>query len=675
MPTFEFTSPEGKTYSVNGPDGATPEQAYSILQKHLGGQEKQQAPSMASGIGRAFASGAPMIGGILNKADAATNAALAPVLNPLFPEDKRLKGDFSQRYQQSLREQEGMDKAFSDQHPYVETAANIAGGIAATGLAAGTELGARALGLTAKSLPGMVAKSAASGAAIGGIDSEVRGGDPSEGAIVGGLAGAAGPLVGAGVAKLASPWLRMGRAALSPEIEAADQISGAFEKDAGNGLSRGELVDAQSGRQQPVALMDEGGGRATQRLVRRAANVSPEAQETFDKTIYGRFRSQNVRAADYIKDLTEFGDAHELDKALTESARQVNRPAYEKAYKAGANGIWTDELDQMVQAPVVQDAIRKTMVSAKNEAAKMGFDPPKNPFRFDKDGRLFLAEGADGKTAIPSLQFWDYVKRNLDKGNRDAQDWARLLREHLDGVVPEYGTAREGAKKFFGAKDALQFGRDLVTPGTEAARSDNRVLADALKKLSTTERRLVSDGTLDQFVQNLLGRPDSRDILKSINDSPKARARLALTVGPQKYRQIETYLHVESVMDRFRAALGGNSTTARQLSDMADGSVVPKVRLSIRGAVEDWLHSASSKFGRNIDERVASKIAEMLTSEDGAEYAKALRTIANNKALSRALREPVGPTAPVTMRGGATAADGGSQDARRREDGEASMAR
>lgn len=38
MPTFEFTSPEGKTYTVNGPDGATKEQAFQILQAQLGPQ-------------------------------------------------------------------------------------------------------------------------------------------------------------------------------------------------------------------------------------------------------------------------------------------------------------------------------------------------------------------------------------------------------------------------------------------------------------------------------------------------------------------------------------------------------------------------------------------------------------------------------------------------------------
>lgn len=35
MPEFEFTSPEGKSYSVTGPEGATKEQAFSILQSRL----------------------------------------------------------------------------------------------------------------------------------------------------------------------------------------------------------------------------------------------------------------------------------------------------------------------------------------------------------------------------------------------------------------------------------------------------------------------------------------------------------------------------------------------------------------------------------------------------------------------------------------------------------------
>jgi hypothetical protein len=36
MPAFTFTSPEGKSYTVNGPDGATQEQAFQILQQQIG---------------------------------------------------------------------------------------------------------------------------------------------------------------------------------------------------------------------------------------------------------------------------------------------------------------------------------------------------------------------------------------------------------------------------------------------------------------------------------------------------------------------------------------------------------------------------------------------------------------------------------------------------------------
>lgn len=43
MPAFTFTSPEGKQYTVNGPDGATKEQAFQVLQQQLAGGTAQAA--------------------------------------------------------------------------------------------------------------------------------------------------------------------------------------------------------------------------------------------------------------------------------------------------------------------------------------------------------------------------------------------------------------------------------------------------------------------------------------------------------------------------------------------------------------------------------------------------------------------------------------------------------
>ncbi len=49
MPTFKFTAPDGKTYAVQGPEGATKEQAFQILQSRLQTQQDSSSAPAASG--------------------------------------------------------------------------------------------------------------------------------------------------------------------------------------------------------------------------------------------------------------------------------------------------------------------------------------------------------------------------------------------------------------------------------------------------------------------------------------------------------------------------------------------------------------------------------------------------------------------------------------------------
>ncbi len=49
MPTFTFTSPEGKSYDVNGPDGSTKEQAFAILQQQMGAKQNAAPTRHAEG--------------------------------------------------------------------------------------------------------------------------------------------------------------------------------------------------------------------------------------------------------------------------------------------------------------------------------------------------------------------------------------------------------------------------------------------------------------------------------------------------------------------------------------------------------------------------------------------------------------------------------------------------
>lgn len=50
MATFEFTSPDGKTYEVQGPEGATQEQAFQMLQQQIGGGSSQQQEKPTSQV-------------------------------------------------------------------------------------------------------------------------------------------------------------------------------------------------------------------------------------------------------------------------------------------------------------------------------------------------------------------------------------------------------------------------------------------------------------------------------------------------------------------------------------------------------------------------------------------------------------------------------------------------
>jgi len=99
MPTFDFTSPDGKSYSVDGPDGATPEQAYQILQSHLGaptpqvGMAEDAGKAVASGLGNATIGTLGMAGDLTNLGAKGIEAASNYISGKLGYEPYHSSGD------------------------------------------------------------------------------------------------------------------------------------------------------------------------------------------------------------------------------------------------------------------------------------------------------------------------------------------------------------------------------------------------------------------------------------------------------------------------------------------------------------------------------------------------------------------------------------------------------
>jgi hypothetical protein len=84
----------------------------------------------------------------------------------------------------------------------------------------------------------------------------------------------------------------------------------------------------------------------------------------------------------------------------------------------GANGVWSPGLANLTQSPSIQTAMKGVSSRAADDAVVNGNQVVKNPFVYDQQGNLTLNQAPGGGVSVPTLQFWDYVKRGLTKSDR-----------------------------------------------------------------------------------------------------------------------------------------------------------------------------------------------------------------------------------------------------------------
>ncbi|MET3995046.1 hypothetical protein ABID65_006712 [Bradyrhizobium sp. S3.9.2] len=550
----------------------------------------------------------------------------------------------------------------AEQNPATSLAGNVTGALAGAAMPGG------AVTLPAKVIGNAAGRRIAEGALTGLLSGAASGAGEGEtaeerlrkallgGAIGGGVGGAGSTLLeGAGrvVSPLAERFAATVRGFRDPEGEAARRvvtgIDHAVESDP---LARGRLTNAEAGQSMdaggPAMVMDLG-GETTRAQARSAANQSPEARGILTEAVGSRFEGQGDRFTNWLRETFHYPDADAQAEALIKASREVNKPAYAKAYSEGANLPWSEGLEQISQAPEVQAAIRKAMVNAKSEAAKMGFTPPKNPFYMDEATGRFKLKTDGEATMTPNLQFWDIVKRNLDRGDRNSQDWSKILREHLDEAVPSYADARAGAAKFFDADNALEAGQNFVGKSMEP-----REARRALAKMTPNERQLFQDGFVSKYLDELQGVKYRRDVLNQISDSPKATEKLMIALGPERANQLEAMLRVEGIMQHANRAVTGGPTTARQLAEMglASGGATAGIGLGAYGlsggganpfdhpvATMVGLLAAGARHGGvKIEANVARKMADLLVSKDPRDLQRGVDIIRKSPTLMNMLR-------------------------------------
>lgn len=560
------------------------------------------------------------------------------------------------RYDEAVARERGLNKTAEEQHPIASTLGNVAGAVV---LPIGAGAGAATLG-------GRMAAGAGVGAALGGAaglgegqgaaDSFSRG---AIGAATGGALGGAAPAVIEGVVRgaraVAQPIANTIRGIRDPDSEAARRVVTSLERDiqadpaAASRLTPGEFAASVQGGG-PATLMDLGGD-TTRALARSAANTSPEGRAALNRTINDRFEGQGTRVNDWLRQTFHYPDAAAQQEAIDQVQRTVNRGNYARAMQQGDREIFSPELDRLMGSPAVVEAMRKASVSGKDRAITQGFGAMRQGVVIE-NGTVRFTRGPNGAPTYPNLAFWDATKKELDDAanaagrsgrNGEAQvlgDLARTLRTELDSQVPSYQLARAGAARFFDAENALEAGQNFVGKNMTAAEARR-----SLAQMSPQERQLFQDGFVSRFIDQISQVGDRRSVLNKIAESPAAREKLNIALGPQRAQELEAGLRVEGVMDLARNAVQGNSTTARQLAELglaggaygfSGGGINP---FTDPGAVVNAALVYGAARGRNaINERLSRRVAEMLVSNDPRTITRGVQTIARNQTLFNALR-------------------------------------
>jgi hypothetical protein len=520
-------------------------------------------------------------------------------------------------YKGALADEQGQLAAFNKEHPIASTTLEILGGVPALPFKVAQ----------AATLPGRVAQSAAIGAGYGALSGagHAEGGvgdravGAGTGAAVGGVAGAALPLVTSGVGKVS------GKVAdfvglRDPEKAANRHILRALGRDK---LSPDDVQSAIAARQaeaaKPEALFDVG-GENLRGVARTAAGTPGEAKHKAVEFVLDRQAGQSGRVSDDVAKLinpnADFYGA--VDDLIAKRSKEA-RPLYEKAYQIG--DVWSDDLGKILNTPAGKSALN----NAKTIAANEGVDLP---------------EPVAGK--VP-MQVWDYIKRGMDDVVQGARnpvtgkietDTGRAvnsvrtqLLDELDNLNPAYKAARASYAGNSASLDAVQAGRSIF-------KEDAELTAKTIAKLSPGDKEFFRAGAVRAIKDIADGTPDGTNIVRRFFGKPAFRDRLAAAFeNKSDFMKFESLMNREIKMFENAARVSPRTGSQTQLrgEEAADMAIDPTIFGSLlRGdlvGAGGQLAKEALRRSQGINSSTADVLANKLFTSDPATQAKVLEAL------------------------------------------------
>lgn len=306
----------------------------------IGSGSRGNVPARSGGVEgavRSLGRGALGIGSYLDELNAATNATLAPVIDPLLPDKgfEKLPGEtWGERYDQALKIQRRKDDEYDTDHPVASTALKITGGVGSGAglLKAAPAVGNFILGNTGATLPARIAATVGTGAGTGIVQGFGAGeGDAKERLKQSGVEGATGMATGLALMPVAAG-AKAGASAVARALfgERDDALS-TLTKEARKYVVK-ELAEPSKVKRYSDALMDLGDEATLADVspewlgVARGSAARPGTRDLVVDPLTERQSLANTRLRTDVSDnLGPDPVPSRIDRALEESQERIGR--------------------------------------------------------------------------------------------------------------------------------------------------------------------------------------------------------------------------------------------------------------------------------------------------------------------------------------------------------------
>lgn len=458
MPTFSFTSPDGNTYDIEAPEGATQEQAFSMLQQHLG-QEKQpkqvREPTLGQKLLGAGEAALTTITGATGGALGMFGGTLGGIAGSLAT------GKIGTREGAQMVEESAIQGAGKlTYQPRTESGKEYAGAIgeAAQNLAPLAVVGPEMAALGASVKPAAVATRAAVSKGISEVPT------PSGGAL---------PSVGAA-----------GTARGAQRIATAESMPVPFSGKAGLTKGQASRDFAQLQFEKETAKSGEVGAPLRERVENQTATMLQNFDALIDKPGPIHVEPRDIGIA--------------VDKALVNKANVIKNKintAYNKAREAGelAAPVEMEPLANTLNELTSYEGVAKNISATKKEAQRLG------ALSTDENGNLIPSQ----MTVNDAETLRQFVNDSTDWMDKREALMARKINSAIDSATEEAGGQLYREARKLRSQYADEFENVGLTSkllGTKGKTSERQIaLEDVFNKvilLSPTDEMNKLRGTL-----------------------------------------------------------------------------------------------------------------------------------------------------------------------------------